>query len=690
MSAFSIIPPHESDLFGRLKDNVKLEFGRWADAVLKIAGMERGIGKAIAEYASKLNCSEGHLRRKVDEWRETGDWKVLVNKSLAGNEWWDTDAVPWPDEFVDFWCGKRGENQRGKARPQYDALIRQLAMWRRGDLTRRIPGFDAPPPNAPGYNHPAGWSYRNLMRIKPRRAEMALMTLGVAAAMKLLPPIPGTREGARFLEYITIDDVWQDRKVMVPGYSNPARLLQMGAMDYASAVYLKFGLRPELPLDDGKRERLKERDAKQLVAMLLETFGYPVHYDMHIICERGTATIREADAKALYDLSGGRIKVCYTSMEGGLVLTWMESSTGNSRGKAWHESWHNLFHNEMASLPGQVGKDNAHQPMALLAMEREAKNLVTASHFLTPEQKQRIKMPFSTLEEAHWETLEVVERINHRRKHDCEGFGTVMEWVLPGVDMEPAPEGAVLTLNDALREQVQWRPRLESPMERLMKLRGAECTASPGATAEAAFRKIPSWIMPRFYEDNHALEKITDGRFVARKDGVTYVFKPASPEATLPDTKQKYLGYFKPLNPDFVYLTDEDGAFVGTWIRERKVRRADQEALAEAIAEKTALLNTAMSNVRRYRKDEIAEQERRIRDNVAVMAEAGLIEDSPASLELRAGEVLTPGAAALGAAVQATASAKTVVKEKKADAARLAALASAAMADAEEPALKEE
>lgn len=660
MNAFTIIPPHDFDRYGRLPKLAKEKYGQLADAVLEISALSRGIMQAVREKAAKLRCSTGHLRRKLDEWKETnGDWTVFVNKSLAGRDWWDTNAEALPADFLEFWWGLCGRNQRGKCLTQHRDLLRRLHAWRRGDLSKKIPGYDVPPQDNPSSNPPcpAGWSYRNLMRQKApaqRKLELALTCQGVTAALKLLPPIPGSRVGVRFLEFVSIDDVWQDRKAHVPGYGIQ-RLLQMGAMDYASGVYLKFGLRPEIPTDDGTRERLKERDAKQLIAMLLEEFGYPADYVMHIICERGTATIREADARALFDLSGGRIKVCYTSMEGGLVLVWQESSTGNSRGKAWHESWHNLFHNEMATLPGQVGKDNEHQPRALMAMEKEAGSLITASHFLTTEQRVRLKLPFSSLEEAHFETLEVVRRINNRRGHDCEGFDTLLEWRLPGFDMPTQPESALVKLDPAMLERVEYSPRLETPWERMQKLR-----------AGVAFNKIPAWVLPRFYEDSHALRPIKGHRFTAVKDGRNYVFKPARPEDELPEDGREYLGYFRPIDPDCVHLVDEAGSFVATWARERGIMRGDQRAVAEAIREKTSLLNRTMDVVRRQNRSFIADEEKRIRANAAVLEEAGLLGSGAPSVATGK-EVLTPGAAALAMAVKIQAKAAQETPPVKVD-----------------------
>jgi hypothetical protein len=286
------------------------------------------------------------------------------------------------------------------------------------------------------------------MRHKPVKVEMALVTQGTAAALRLLPHVPRTRVGVRFLEYVFFDDVWLDRKCIVPGYREPARILQLGCLDLATGVYLKFGQRPELPnpKDSARLERLKERDMKWLVAVLLEEYGYPADYDMHLIVERGTATLREPEARALYDLSNGRIKVCRTSMEGKLVLSWEERSTGNPRGKGPLESWHNLLHNESACLPGQMGKDREHAPAELFGREKEAVNLHTASLILTPEQRSRLRLPFPTKDQAHMQTVAIIDRINSRTDHDLDGFDASLLWRIKGTQMEWRPETELAAL----------------------------------------------------------------------------------------------------------------------------------------------------------------------------------------------------------------------------------------------------
>lgn len=627
-NALSLIPQPQLESFARLHDKAKDEYFAWADAVVELQSAEQGSTPLTPIYqkiAARLKCSARSVRRKLADFRNgthdhpAGDWRILVRKYWLANSIDDSDLCSLPSDFVDFWRGLAGANQR-KCRPQRRALLRRLEQWRKGDPTAAIPGYDAPPPNlgrtsyTSPTSHPRGWSERNLYRLlatPETRVELALQRIGTAAAIQLLPAIPGTRAGVRFLEYVMFDDVWLDRKIVVPGYPNPVRLLQLGCLDYATGVYLKFGQRPELPTDTGARERLKERDMKWLVAMILEEWGYPLDYDMHLVLEHGTATLREHDCRALFDWSGGRIKPCYSTMEGQLVLAWEERGKGNPRAKAALESWHNLFHNENGALIGQVGKDRDHSPAALMGMEREARNLATSAAFLTPADRARLRFPFADREQAHRETLEVVHRINTRTDHECEGFETILEWRLKGVEDTWRSEAALASLCNSCNpsssfnlDLIEWRSRKESPLERLARI---------GANVPRG--KITPGLLCKFYEDCRVQKSLSsDGLFKFTFEGKEYIFGPG--QGLRGDVE--YLGHFPPVDPGHIHLT-LDGAYIATLPRVRRIQRGDHQALAAAIKHKHAELSARVTAVQRRHADKIKTELDRMRHNADII-----------------------------------------------------------------------
>ena len=551
------------------------------------------------------------LQKKWKAWRETRDDLVLVDKRLFRKLQKLDTPRGLPADFLTWAGGQLLGNQR-KSRPAYRDIIRRWEAWRRThnpDLA--IPGYDEPPLDC-GKGYPAGWSYGNLMReAQPPRVQLVIARQGTAAAKPFLPLVHGTREGCRWLEWIFFDDLVRDRNIIVPGHMNPVRMLQFGGLDYASACYLKFGIRPDLPRKDGVRDRLKRRDFLFLVASLLMEYGYPLDYTMHLVCERGTATMNQAEAHTLYLLSNGQIQVGYSSMEGQFVLAWEEAKSGNSTAKGALESWHNLFHNYEGSRNGQVGKDRDHSPASLYGSNREALALNKAGLLLTPEQRAGLRLPYSTFSEAHLETLDTVARINARRDHELEGFGKILLWKLRGTEMEWRPETEILNLSEELRPHVEWRPVNESPRERALALSNGVRTAhiEPGA-------------LVRFFEDSHTAARVNGVDATIKIEGRTYHFGPETPEQAIADREEIIL-HHAPVNPEWAIVTHKN-LTVGVWKR-RRILRGDHTALAQEIRRKQIFLNTAVGSVRGKMAEKLAEEQSRMDHNIDVLAEAGLV-----------------------------------------------------------------
>ena len=392
---------------------------------------------------------------------------------------------------------------------------------------------------------------------------------------------------------------------------DPVRILQFGALDYGSACYLKFGMRPDLPRKDGVRDRLKRRDFLFLVASLLMDYGYPLDYVMHMVVERGTATMNQAEARTLFELSQGQIQVGYTSMEGQFVLAWEEAKSGNSDGKGPLESFHNLWHNYEASLPGQVGKDRDHSPAALYGSNREAIALNKAGLLLTPEQRAKIRSPYATWNEAFLQTIDIAGRINSRRDHELEGTDKVLLWRLKGSDMEWRPETELLNLDPAMHAHVQWLPVNESPRERALKL-------SNGVRVG----HIPPGALVRFYEDSHTKANVNGVDVSVKIEGRVYHFGPETPEEAVADREEIFL-HHAPVNPDYAIVTHK-GVCVGVWKR-RQVSRGNTDALGAEIRRKQIFLNTAVASVRGKMAERLQEEQRRMDSNIEVLADAGLV-----------------------------------------------------------------
>ncbi|HWM26574.1 MAG TPA: hypothetical protein VNP98_17285 [Chthoniobacterales bacterium] len=589
---------------------------------------------AAKQHCAAAGCSWQKLHKRFIEWNRSGgtDLFTLVDRRFWPQLWANNQEIALPNEFLEWVGGKMLGNQR-KSRPAYRLICEQVEKWRRtGAEKYRIPGYaEAPPPGMKG--HPDGWSYKNLMRTaQPPKEELAIARIGTVAAKEFLPFVPGTREGVRFLEYVFWDDVVHDRKCILRGFVEPMRLLQLGGLDYGTGVYLKHGLRPDVPREDGTRERLKRRDFLWLIAEFHREFGYPADYPMHHIVERATATMSKAEAEFLFDISGGMIRVCYTSMEGQLVLAWQEAKSGNPQGKSPIESWHGLFHNEQAALAGQVGKDRDHSPAALYGSDREVVALNKAALLLTPRQKARLKLPYPELLEAHAQTMQIIHRINRRRDHVCEGFQKVLLWRLKKTKMEWRHEAELAQL-DIPHNQIDFRPVQEMPIERLQKL-------SQGVT----MNYIHPGALVRFYEDSHSPDTIKRRQAKVTIDGKRFIFGPERP-GDCPPNGQRIVLHHAPIEPKIALVT-LNGRFLGVW-RRQLAHRGNAEELAQQISRKQSFLHAAVASVRGKMLDKLVEADRRLTDNQELLEDAGVLpSEADHSLAVRN---QAPGTAVAGA-----------------------------------------
>lgn len=635
------------------------------DRMMRIEGAKNP-HRGSKEAAKHSLWSPGYLNALYVEWvAAERDWHWLVNKS----KYPEAREPALPQAFRD-WCRTMFSGNQRKDAPAYRKIMRQWEAWlRTGDSRYSIPGYEQCPMPSATHAYPRGWSKKNLSRFSAPPAEKILARIGVAAAMALLPKIPGTREGIRFLEYVSGDDVWLDRKAIVPGFGD-CRVVQFGMMDYAASYYLDgFIQRPIIPRKDGTTEQLKRRDFLWCVAMMLERYGFPLDYVMHIICERGTATMTKAEARFLYEISEGHIIVGWSTMEGEMVHAWEERQTGNSNAKPWHESFHNIFHNEQADLPGQVGKDRDHSPAALLGSDKAALALNDVAMLVTPEQRAQFKFPYPDMVECMQQTVERVGFINGRKEHACEGFKKVLDWRPKGLRCLPMPEAELITWLQAnpradINTDVDWFPRPESPRERMLRI-----------SQDYRFQRLPGTVYRAFYQDCHETRRIADdGSFAFERtiNGAKrkFRFEPSTPdEAIKPGTE--VTGFFRPDGSAIHLFAGSQDRFLLTWPAVTANRRGDAAAKQVDFQRKRTFLNHAIANVRADRADEIAEAKEALQNNVRIMAEAGLLDDGVDRVTPEAPQILATvqdgctGAATAVQDVQAKRAANTAANRRK-------------------------
>ncbi len=610
------------------------------ETIFHAKNKEKAFAAAAASFHGQRGFSEDRLRARYFEYiRSHGDWTLLVNAArcpaFARNR---QKPVGLPAEFIEFWKRLGLQNKR-KYRPAWKKLNR---LWREG---AHIDGYgtwkdwfksEFPDRKLPAVCPdllPSGWSYEHLMRHNPPKSQEVAARVGQAAAREFLPQVLGTREGMRFLQQVTFDDVKTDFRVIDPDSGQVCDLWLLVAHDKATDVRLGYGMRPAVARDDGTQTHLKLRDMKQLAGFILHRWGI-APYAMEWKVERGTATFSEASALAINQLTQGRLTVHYSSMIGGTAPSgYKEKAIGNSRGKGAHEAGNNLLHNECGDLPGQTGRNYSVRPTELAAREQETRDLIKICGALSPHLRDQVEYPVLTLRQAKAALDDVFDRINRRIVHECEGFEEIIEWMsiessqsIPSMQWMP-----IITMPNPQPAGSRTRVRRESPYERMFRL------AKP---YEAQWQKMDSSELVHFYEDSHRVVPINEkGEIVFKQDGRSYTFIPPSEQSEISNLKSpivpgaKFLAYHHPHNLDFIHLAQlpPHGGYVGTWAQKGRVPHNDREALAAAMEYTAHARKACFTELNQRHIGEVQAADARRAHNDAIFAQAGLVPVAPNS-----------------------------------------------------------
>ena len=601
-----------------------------------------------------LHCSIKRFRAQFDLWRKTGDWVSLVNRSKAGADWQDRDDG-LPEDFLRFCAQRFCQYKRDDAKRQALNSIKRQFLTGRNDRgqVEAIPGYGAHGvPASAGRSAdlqvglPPGWSYSNILRqIRARnlfpRSVRALSHEGTAAARAFLPHALGTRVGLRFMEKIQFDDVKTDWRIFDDLTGTVCDLWLLIARDLATNILLGFGIRPARAREDGSQEHLKLRDTKQLLGWLLERFGLPP-YLMHWVFERGTTTIAEATADALYELLGegkpgsGRVLCHWTGMEGSnSPAGYAERRLGNPRAKGSLESTNRLMHTIGSNLPGQTGPIYTRRPQDLVSREKEAVQIWQLAQLLPERIRDQVRYPFATLHQARAELVRIFAIQNNRTDHELEGFEYVIEQ----------------------REQAPCLRRKESPIERAQRL----ISLAPGK-----WDPVSPEVIAAFYEFSQRKVFVQDNgeiKFPFEGDRIIFT-RPLGTPALIAGTA--LLAYYHREDPRFLYLTDGRGQFVGTWIR--RDRAADPDALADSIRYTNSAMKAARDQAAALAAPERAHLDAMRAHNAQLLESNTFVQIQPINPSSN-----NPSSSPLAAALTSTASTREALKQRAADQQKTAA-----------------
>lgn len=369
----------------------------------------------VKRAGASIGLAPGTMRKYYDNFRHSqGDWTTLLDVRMAPL-WGKEERASLPGWLIDLWKRLCEENQR-KVAPAHRRLIR---MWQAGEPE----GYTWPNYN-PATKFPMGCSLGNLRNHKPTRIELTAMRDGLGAAMgEYGPMFLSTRVGLYVGSHYLIDDVLRDMKLlMLGGGGKIVRPQEFGVLDLLSGHRFAVHRRPYFKRADGTTDGVKEFEMRFLAANVFRNVGFSPR-GTQIVMEAGTATIRAALAKWLFENSGGKISTRGPGTTGReqAIAGWVGSGGGNPRHKAALESHHNLLHNEAAFLPAATGHDR-NPPEWLFGVERQTESLLKALRTLPPAVAAGLRAEML----EYWQGLACLRRIDEwigeARDHELEGW----------------------------------------------------------------------------------------------------------------------------------------------------------------------------------------------------------------------------------------------------------------------------
>ncbi|ODU24021.1 MAG: hypothetical protein ABS95_02515 [Verrucomicrobia bacterium SCN 57-15] len=597
------IPKNDELEFSKLPDEVRRKVRQTLHALHVI---HHAINKqeAIRHQARLMHHMRGFsaasLTRKYYAFLESNcDWTVLIDRAKAGRDLWNTGSARLPEPFIEFWRMLCERNQR-KLKPAHREL---LQVWRThrdflGESYSKIPGYDQWPVAGPN-GIPSGWSYDNLHNYKPSDFELDAARIGLSLATQKMRQIHKTRVGLAVGEFFLFDDQEYDVRINFPGSPRAMRPLGLNALDLFSASCFSWGLKPTLVNDEGAKQKLREIDMVWFVVDVLTRIGYNPRTGTTLVVEHGTAAIRHDFEERILFCTGHKVKVDRSGIHGNpaFAALYEGAAKGNPRFKAPLESFFNLVRNDMAMLPGQVGKDRDHSPDELHGREAENNRLLKASLLLPPEQAAMLRFPVWNWHEFQTFAIDLYNRINSRTDHDLEGWVkaglTAEEWRMHGAN-EWLPRHAFLKLTDeqqrTLQPLIETRSRKLSPQEVFNMGRGE-------------LERVQNCYLPDLLGPKFAIhKKISDGyftivdheidpdpmRFPAWNDPSANVARAASTSGTpfRGNNGDSYLVYLNPFNPSSIIIADPlKNTFIAELPREFAASWNDAKAIQKQLGD---------------------------------------------------------------------------------------------------------
>lgn len=643
MNPLSIIPQPAMDKFSKLTSDQRAEFRVWAVIVQEVDASrnKRACMDAIAaRFPDSRSMSANNIKTKYYSFRKEG-WQALVNGSKLKSDQKVKVLGNAPKglspAFVEFWKMLQESYQRSSEAARRE-LIRR---YRAGD---DIPGIGnwrsvwieryatRPPDSYPMHIKemlPDGFSKRNLQRYRPTKAELAVCRQGRGAAAAFRPLVNTTRVGGAPGKIYILDDVWHDFLVSFEGQQKAMRPLEFCCVDYFSGCQFAWGMQPMVEdLETGRRKMLEVKENLFLLTHILCNVGF--HEDgCQIKMEHGSATAPKEICEFLHDQSLGKL----TFGMGGIDQRaahdgyFMARPRGNSRFKAALESHHNLKHNELAMLPGQIGKDRDHAPEQMFGLEKYNEGLLKVA-IQYPELAELFVYPTLEFHQARRAVTKIYEQINFRTDHDLEGWeeaGLMLNrfQLIEGGD--EIPMNRLLAMPPAQREAVK-AAMIPLPPRRM-------APAEVFYPAAKNFNRLPWHCAPTILGEQNAeikrlghdslfsLENQRIGAGIHRYLGRAYT---DSGEIVQLDPGKEYMLWLSPFCPDLVCVADIRGSFLGVCRVWDKPYAGDLDAVHRKIGKAESIAEDIFAPVKRRHNAEAKERREMIEHNNQLMVQSGL------------------------------------------------------------------
>jgi hypothetical protein len=444
LSALRLIDDYPS--FALEPDSIVSDVLKKLGWIVRIREAPRRSKGSIAEQAAKaLGVSVGSVHRYCKDFRESG-WKGLRDERTAGLG--NKGLHPL---FKSYVAGVFDVQQRDDdGMEAYRTIITRWTSWREtGDPQFAIAGYDSCPVPDPKTGIPHGWSYDNLLRLRPKKAQRSMTKQGPKAASNFLPPVLTTRVGSAVLSRVLFDDqdldnLIADGHLAVAGIKKTQKPVSFNALDFFTAAHLDHHLRAMYKdASTGKDKTLTGVEFAWFTIKVLQSWGYRTDdLGTEIIQEHGTAKTwmnkqltslggHHSFEDALKAITGGKAFVNRSGRFDSPMFAEMcfrPSATGNFKFKTWLESAFRLLRTYMQALPGATGsreRDNGREETYGIRLAE--KNLLTAIADATdPHTQERLRslmrhelLDFQSL---HQLVCAVYRAVNARTEHQLEGW----------------------------------------------------------------------------------------------------------------------------------------------------------------------------------------------------------------------------------------------------------------------------